>query len=114
MYPCTLVHPDWWINRALGWSPVTWLGRISYSLYLWQQIFFPPGWEQAPQSWRHWPENLVMAFAAASLSYYVVEKPLIAMGRRYAKMRFRASIFRYSPAAITQSPAVIRKGTFQP
>jgi peptidoglycan/LPS O-acetylase OafA/YrhL len=114
----TLVHPDWWISRALGWAPVTWLGRISYSLYLWQQIFFPPGWEQAPQWWRHWPANLGMAFAVASLSYYLVEKPLIAMGRRvaadYTKMRFRASIFKYSAAAITQSPAVIRKGTFQP
>jgi peptidoglycan/LPS O-acetylase OafA/YrhL len=114
----TLVHPEWWIGRVLRWAPVTWLGRISYSLYLWQQLFFPPGWEQAPQWWRHWPVNLAIAFAAASLSYYFVETPLIAMGRRcaayQAKMRFRASIFKYSPAAIKQSPAVIRKGTFQP
>jgi peptidoglycan/LPS O-acetylase OafA/YrhL len=110
----TLVHPEWWISRLLGWAPVTWLGRISYSLYLWQQLFFPPGWEQAPQWWRHWPANLLLAFAAASLSYYLVEKPLIAMGRRYANIRFPASIFKYSMAAIKQSPAVIRKGTFQP
>ncbi len=104
----TLVHPDWWISRALGWAPVTWLGRISYSLYLWQQIFFPPGWEQAPQWWRHWPANLVMAFAAAILSYHAVEKPLIAMGRRYANMRFRPSILSYSTAVIGKgiAPAV--------
>jgi peptidoglycan/LPS O-acetylase OafA/YrhL len=115
----TLVHPEWWIGRALSWAPVTWLGRISYSLYLWQQLFFPPGWEQAPQWWRHWPANLVIAFAVASISYYLVEQPLISMGRRYsaahqAKIRFDASIFKYSAAAIKQSPAVIRKGTFQP
>ena len=110
----TLVHPEWWICRALSWAPVTWLGRISYSLYLWQQLFFPPGWHQASQWWMHWPANLGLAFAAASLSYYLVEKPLIAIGRRYANMRFDASIFKYSAAAIKQSPAVIRKGTFQP
>src|SRR6266496_2822573 len=25
--------------RALNWWPVAWLGRISYSLYLWQELF---------------------------------------------------------------------------
>lgn len=25
--------------RALNWGPVAWLGRISYSLYLWQELF---------------------------------------------------------------------------
>jgi peptidoglycan/LPS O-acetylase OafA/YrhL len=114
----TLVHPEWKITRALSWPPITWLGRISYSLYLWQQIFFPPGWENAPQWWRHWPVNLALAFAAATLSYYAIEKPLIAVGRRlaanYAKMRLDASIFKYNAAAINDSPQVIRKGTFQP
>jgi peptidoglycan/LPS O-acetylase OafA/YrhL len=114
----TLVHPEWRISRALSVAPVAWLGRISYSLYLWQQVFFPPGWTQAAQWWRHWPVNLVFAFAAASVSYYVIETPLIALGRRYAqtqaKIRFEASIFKYNAAAIKQSPAVIRKGTFQP
>jgi peptidoglycan/LPS O-acetylase OafA/YrhL len=80
----TLVHPQWWISRALGWGPLAWLGRISYSLYLWQELFLTPGWEPASQWWRHWPWNLLAAFAAATLSYYLVEKPLIRIGRRLA------------------------------
>ena len=80
----TLVHPHWWISRALSWGPLAWLGRISYSLYLWQELFLTPGWEPASQWWRHWPWNLLASLAAATLSYYLVEKPLIRMGRRLA------------------------------
>jgi peptidoglycan/LPS O-acetylase OafA/YrhL len=80
----TLVHPHWWISRALGWGPLAWLGRISYSLYLWQELFLTPGWEPSLQWWRHWPWNLLASFAAATVSYYLVEKPLIHTGRRFA------------------------------
>jgi peptidoglycan/LPS O-acetylase OafA/YrhL len=80
----TLVHPDWRISRALSWGPLTWLGRISYSLYVWQQLFLTTGWEPASQWWRHWPWNLAASLAAATLSYYLIEKPLIRVGRRWA------------------------------
>jgi len=87
----TLVHPQWWISRALSWGPVTWLGRISYSLYVWQQLFLTTGWEPASQWWRLWPWNLPAALAVATLSYYVIEKPLIRVGRRLAAGRFSLS-----------------------
>jgi peptidoglycan/LPS O-acetylase OafA/YrhL len=80
----TLVHPQWWISRALSWGPLAWLGRISYSLYVWQQLFLTPGWEPTSGWWRQWPWNLLASLAAAMLSYYLVEKPLIRMGRRLA------------------------------
>lgn len=80
----TLVHPHWWISRALSFGPLAWLGRISYSLYLWQELFLTPGWEPASQWWRHWPWNLLASLAAAIVSYYFVEKPLIRIGRRLA------------------------------
>lgn len=80
----TLVHPHWWISQALSWGPLAWLGRISYSLYLWQELFLTPGWEPASQWWRHWPWNLLVSLAAAIVSYYLVEKPLIRVGRRLA------------------------------
>jgi peptidoglycan/LPS O-acetylase OafA/YrhL len=80
----TLVHPQWWISRGLSWAPLAWLGRISYSLYLWQVLFLTPGWEPASQWWQHWPWNLLASLGAAILSYYFVEKPLIRVGRTLA------------------------------
>jgi peptidoglycan/LPS O-acetylase OafA/YrhL len=91
----TLVHPQWWVSRALSWAPLAWLGRISYSLYLWQELFLTPGWEPASQWWRHWPWNLLASLGAAILSYYFVEKPLIRVGRRLA-----AGLVKNFPAGI--------------
>ncbi len=80
----TWVHPEWRLSKVLSWTPLVWIGRISYSLYLWQQLFIMPNWEATGQWWRSWPANLAMTFAAATLSYYGIEKPLIKLGRRVA------------------------------
>jgi peptidoglycan/LPS O-acetylase OafA/YrhL len=87
----TLLHPEWWISRLLSLQPLAWLGRISYSLYLWQQVFLVPGWEPGRHVWQQWPWNIVLALSAACLSYYAVEQPLIALGRRLA-IRSRHSL----------------------
>jgi peptidoglycan/LPS O-acetylase OafA/YrhL len=85
MLLATITHPQWWVSRALDLAPFRWIGRISYSLYLWQQIFLVPQWEPhalpAAQDWR-W--GLLLAFAAAVASYYFVERPFMRMGRRLA------------------------------
>jgi peptidoglycan/LPS O-acetylase OafA/YrhL len=47
-----------------------WLGRISYSLYLWQQLFF---YAQSRQP----AYTLLFALGLASLSYYLVEQPML-------------------------------------
>jgi peptidoglycan/LPS O-acetylase OafA/YrhL len=57
--------PYWILNNR----PVVWLGKISYSLYLWQQLF-----SYGPQHRWYW---MLLAFVPASLSYYLVEQPLL-------------------------------------
>jgi len=53
--------------------PVEWLGRISYSLYLWQEPFCPnPRFRPLVA--------IVLAIATACISYYAVERP--ALNRR--------------------------------
>lgn len=57
--------------RALNWHPVAWLGRISYSLYLWQELF-------CSNAALHLGFLLVVpAIACACLSYYLVEQPML-------------------------------------
>jgi peptidoglycan/LPS O-acetylase OafA/YrhL len=74
-----------WLNR--GW--VSYLGRISYSLYLYQQIAMEP----AKKALAHFPfavqigGAIVAVVVAASLSYYVIEKPFLALKERWGKRK---------------------------
>jgi peptidoglycan/LPS O-acetylase OafA/YrhL len=84
----TAIHPHWILSRMMEWKPLRWIGRISYSLYLWQQVFLAPGWIQ-PRAWQRWPWNVLEAVAVAALSYYILERPLLRVGRRLAnQVRF--------------------------
>jgi peptidoglycan/LPS O-acetylase OafA/YrhL len=68
-------------TRILSWAPLVWLGQISYSLYLWQQMFLvsTPGISEPPLPF---PLDLFTAFTLAVLSYYFFESPIRNFGRR--------------------------------
>ncbi len=58
---------------------VVWIGVLSYSLYLWQEPFL----NRAETSWwTAFPQNLLLAMIAASLSHYLVERPFLRMRDR--------------------------------
>ncbi len=63
--------------RILNIAPVMWLGRISYSLYLWQQPFF---FAQSRQP----VYKLLYVVGLACLSYYLVEQPVLRLRQRRA------------------------------
>jgi peptidoglycan/LPS O-acetylase OafA/YrhL len=66
-------------GRILNAPPVVWLGKISYSLYLWQMPFL----NHEVSSWiTRTPVNLIAAVCAASFSYYVIENPLQRLRKR--------------------------------
>jgi peptidoglycan/LPS O-acetylase OafA/YrhL len=83
----TVLQPRSVWTRVLEWSPLRWIGRISYSLYLWQQLFFTEHF----LNWRPlgrlnaWPLNLGLTFLLATISYYGVERPLIRLGHRLTR-----------------------------
>lgn len=66
-------------GRFLNWKPMVFLGVVSYSLYLWQQLFL----DYQSKAWMDaFPQNLVFAFLAALASYFLIERPLLRLRRR--------------------------------
>src|SRR5450631_1645566 len=74
----TALHPNTVQGRILETKPLRWIGWISYSLYLWQQLFFGVNFAGSPPGLallRKPPINLLALLACASFSHYVIEKP---------------------------------------
>ena len=77
----SVVHSRDLVGRFLNWTPVVFIGALSYSFYLWQQIFL----DRHSSAWvTEFPQNLVLSFAAALASYFLLEKPLMALRQRLA------------------------------
>jgi peptidoglycan/LPS O-acetylase OafA/YrhL len=77
-------NPQSIFGRFLDAAPVAWVGRLSYSLYLWQQPFLNRHGHHWLQSF---PLNVILAFVFASLSYYLVEQPVLRLRERRSKRR---------------------------
>ena len=76
-------HPNRAAGRFLNWSPLRAIGVLSYSLYLWQQLFVDHG---GTYGWNAFPANVVLAGMAALLSFYLVELPALSL-RKKAEVR---------------------------
>lgn len=83
----TMLHPGTWTGKILESEALRYIGRISYGLYLWQQLFFvghfesgsrPLGWLQA------FPLNWICLAGIVITSYHFLEKPLIKLGHDLA------------------------------
>lgn len=74
----TVLRPSF-LGIVLELPAIRWVGRISYSLYLWQQLFLFQEHPGPPFVLR---VLFIVAFATAS--YYFVERPMIRFGQRMA------------------------------
>jgi peptidoglycan/LPS O-acetylase OafA/YrhL len=86
--------------RLLNAAPLAWLGSISYSLYLWQQPFLHHRLQAVHTTF---PLNLVLAFGMALLSYHLLERPLLRLRSRFARVAPAADAV-HPPAAAEPAP----------
>jgi peptidoglycan/LPS O-acetylase OafA/YrhL len=82
----TVLHAQGWVGVLLELPLLRWVGRISYSLYIWQMLFLPEGGRPLGVL-QAFPLALIFPFVCASLSYYLLEKPLIRLGHHLAGAR---------------------------
>lgn len=84
------------LGRLLESRFLVWVGSVSYSVYVWQQIFIMPPWNLAARILMY---ALMPVFALAS--YYLIEKPCTRLGHKLT--RSAASL----PRAIEHPPGIL-------
>jgi peptidoglycan/LPS O-acetylase OafA/YrhL len=87
------------VQWALNTEPLMWLGRLSYSIYIWHEgvaSFLPrtgyPAWQMAAISFS-------ATAVAAVVSYYLVEQPFLHL-RRYLRTPEPAAILQLDPTTL--------------
>jgi peptidoglycan/LPS O-acetylase OafA/YrhL len=91
------------VGRLLNLRPVAFIGVMSYSLYLWQQLFLT---NQNTTFTGRFPLNLLFVFLAAGISYYLIERPCLRLRRRFLKPAHRMAV-EDVPAAGELAPAAM-------
>lgn len=83
---CIAICIDWcvtWsegkVGKFLNSRVIAYIGTLSYSLYLWQQLFINRHSDALITSF---PLNIVLAGLTAMVSYYLIEKPSLQLRQR--------------------------------
>jgi peptidoglycan/LPS O-acetylase OafA/YrhL len=80
----TALHPTELLGRFLDVPFLRWIGRLSYSLYIWQMLFLTP-YNRPLSAVQNFPLNLLCAAACALACYYLLERPCINMGHAFSR-----------------------------
>ena len=80
----SVVLPEGKIFSCLNWGGVRRIGVLSYSIYIWQQLFCtqPEVFGLGKVWWMSFPGWLVPVFAVSFVSYYGLERPFLKLRAR--------------------------------
>lgn len=81
----TIANKNTLIGSIFEFPLLKWVGRLSYSIYLWHSIFFVGRYHQ-PAILQAFPFNVIALIICASASYYFIERPLIGFGHKLTKI----------------------------
>jgi peptidoglycan/LPS O-acetylase OafA/YrhL len=77
-----VTYPDSRTGRVLNSRPLVFVGVISYSIYLWQELFL------SETSIFVFPVNLLAIAIASLASYFLVERPALRLRNRFEPLLF--------------------------
>lgn len=81
-----IVYPPKGALLILRFTPLVWIGRVSYGLYLWhwpvREFFYPKN--KIPDSFVQLLTVMVLSLLLTTLSYYLVEKPFLRFKKRFS------------------------------
>jgi|SRR5579871_5298291 len=84
-----ILKPASWLARFLTLAPIVYIGTISYGCYLFQapiKILLQPMLAASMPWYAFAVIDLAATVAVASISFYVMEKPIIALGRKLSRL----------------------------
>ena len=70
------------IGKLLNSKPFVFFGMLSYSIYLWQQLFLNRNSDSIIATF---PLNIILTIICAILSYYLIEKPSLKFRTKFEK-----------------------------
>jgi peptidoglycan/LPS O-acetylase OafA/YrhL len=74
-----VIHHDGVVGRILNFRPLVFIGTLSYSVYLWQQLFIN---RNSTAFYCRFPQNIGFACAAGAASFYLIEQPMLRLRER--------------------------------
>ncbi len=99
-----------WLRKPFEWTPLRWIGLISYGLYMWHLLLLEsftkyvltriPDWSQAPHILvyaMYWGWLFVFIIPCVILLFAFVEKPWIQVSDRWTQKSKRVQANAVSP-----------------
>jgi len=82
----SVLQPQRGLNRCLNWRWVSYIGVLSYSIYIWQAMFCVPGeivFGNPHAWWVAFPVWMLVTLIVSAGSYHLLEKPLLNLRAKF-------------------------------